>query len=73
MKKEFIDHLYELRAKLQSDIDLLVEQSKQPTARCCDKMSCNSVTKVELAARREHIFNVNKIIENYFETHSKNI
>ena len=71
MKKEFIDFMYELRGLIQADIDRLVEIRHQPQDGNCE--GCGNETEAELRTRRSQISSLNKTIETYFETHSKNI
>lgn len=71
MKKEFVDYLYDLRSLLQSEIDKLVEIDGYPKDGRCQ--GCGDVTKEKLKVFRERILSVNKTIEKYFETHTKNI
>lgn len=69
MKKEFLDHLYELRGLIQQDIDRLVEVCKQPSCKCCDKMSHQSEPQAELRTRRSQISSVNESITKYLDLH----
>lgn len=70
MKKEFLDFLYEQRAKVQTEIDLLVEAGKKETPMQIEHLE--NPVKSELRAKREHIFGINKTIERYLELHSVN-
>ena len=73
MKKEFLDFLYEQRALVQADIDRLVEIQKQPINADDDSKSIMYEKEAELRTRRSQIQGINKIIEKYLETHTKNI
>ena len=73
MKKEFIDYMYEQRASIQLDINRLVLESKQVTYQCCDNMPFQSETHAELRTRRSQIEGVNKTIEMYLKTHTRDI
>ena len=64
MKKEFLDYLYELRGKIQGDIDRLVEISKQPRDESVDPDY-----DAELRTRRSQIFSTNETIEVYLKLH----
>ena len=64
MKKEFLDYLYELRGRIQADIDRLVERQKQPI----DTSSHNDYD-CELRMRRGEIQSCNKTIERYLQLH----
>ena len=64
MKKEFLDYLYELRGKIQGDIDRLVEISKQPRDGKADPDY-----DAELRTRRSQIFSTNETIEVYLKLH----
>lgn len=71
MKKEFLDYLYEQRALVQADIDRLVEFKKQPIS----AEDRNPIYEIEAEerTRRSQIQGINKTIEKYLETHTKNI
>ena len=69
MKKEFLDFLYELRGKVQLDIDKLVELSKQYKCRCCENMSSEDEVQAELRTRRSQIQSINDSIQKYLELH----
>lgn len=64
MKKEFLDYLYELRGKIQGDIDRLVEISKQPRDESADPDY-----DAELRTRRSQIFSTNETIDVYLKLH----
>ena len=69
MKKEFLDFLYELRGKVQLDIDELVELSEQDKCRCCENMSSEDEVQAELRTRRSQIQSINDSIQKYLELH----
>lgn len=71
MKKEFLDFLYEQRALVQADIDRIVEIKKQPLD-ANDKGRYEEI-QAEERTRRSQIQGINKTIEKYLETHTKNI
>lgn len=70
MKKEFLDFLYENRAKTQRDIDTLFEMSKEPTLKCCENMETNNKNGLKLAVKRDEIKVINSIIEKYISLYS---
>ena len=70
MKKEFLDHLYELRALVQADIDRLVEVCKNNRFKCCDDMDESHEPSAELRTRRSQIGSINTTIEKYLELHN---
>ena len=65
MKKEFLDYLYELRGKIQLDIDRLVQIAKEPIS--IEQKHCDS--DAELRTRRSQIGSVNETIEKYLQFH----
>jgi hypothetical protein len=65
MKKEFLDHLYELRALVQADIDRLVESSKTNL----EELKISDEELGELKTRRSQLGSINDTIQIYLNLH----
>lgn len=74
IKKDYLDFLYQMKAELQTEIDLQVQKNKEPESYCCDR-SKNGVSSgvIRLRQLREHIKTVNDSIQKYISVHSNSI
>lgn len=68
MKKEYLDMLYEQRSATKKEIDDLVEKSKLPRDKTYDGLIYP--VDISLKEKREQLFMVNQLIEQYIKIHN---
>lgn len=68
MKKDFLDFLYNEKAKVEAEVEKLVIRSNQPQDGSCE--GCGCPIKAELAAKRDHLGFTNQTIQEYLTVHN---